>query len=455
MDGMSLDDRWEFPHSVILSFYHSKLNIMKRKLFFGERMLYGDGKTPFNCVIPVKIRGYISEALLSQALRRVQKKHPWLTAGIRLDEKKWPWMVTNLTEKFHIPVRIVERLNDDQWQAESKKEWATAFEASSNPLVRIIWLRSHTISEILLVVHHCLCDGTSAMSILKELVLLLDNPDAEIGKEIPIQSLEDIIPAKVLSSYRSRIKSGLIGKMTTMALWLIPIKKIPFDRKEDFMLSWKFDEETTAAIVQFSKKNQFTVNTLLSATLLTAFKAVRGEKAFNKISLPVDVRNYNKAIKADHIFAFGLMIVLSAYPDKDFLSNVKSIQQDASQKLAKLNPYSLMLMMEACHSALTNFTNLLKYGKSSNDCMFSNLGRLDIPYQYENFEIETIYSPSVMGPLGNTTTLVVSTYRNQMDFSFMASEGYLPRHEAEAIKEKVVEILLAQIKVPTPALEHA
>jgi hypothetical protein len=42
-----------------------------------------------------------------------------------------------------------------------------------------------------------------------------------------------------------------------------------------------------------------------------------------------------------------------------------------------------------------------------------------------------------------------------MDFSFMASEGYLPRHEAEAIKEKVVEILLAQIKVPTPALEHA
>ncbi|WP_421941575.1 condensation domain-containing protein [Pedobacter sp.] len=428
---------------------------MKRKLFFGERMLYGDGKTPFNCVIPFKIRGQISEIFLVQALKKIQKKHPWLTAGIRLDEKKYPWMVTNLTDKFHIPVRIVDRVNDEQWQAESKKEWATAFEASSNPLLRIVWLKSDVVSEILLVVHHCLCDGTSAISILKELVLLLDNPDAEIGKEIPIQSLHDIIPAKVLSSYRSKIKSGFIGKVTTMALWLIPIKKIPFNRKEDFLLSWKLDAETTAAIVQFCKKQGFTVNTLLSTALLTAFKAVRGEKAFNKISLPVDVRNYNKAIKADHIFAFGLMIVLSAYPDKDFLSNVKAIQQDATQKLSKLNPYSLMLMMEACHPALKNFSNLLKYGKSSNDCMFSNLGRLDIPHQYQNFEIETIYSPSVMGPLGNTTTLVVSTYRNQMDFSFMASEGYLPHHETEAIREKVMEILLAQIKIPTPALEHA
>ena len=212
------------------------------------------------------------------------------------------------------------------------------------------------------------------------------------------------------------------------------------------MLRWKFDEELTTQLIQFCKANQFTVNTLLSATVLTAFKEVMQEKAFNKISLPVDIRNFNPIIKKDHIFAFGLMIVLSLYPDKDFLSNVKALQEDVNAKSAKLNPYSLMMMMEACHPALKNFTNFLKYGKSSNDCMFSNLGRIPIEHQYQKFEVETIFSPSVMGPLGNTTTMIASTYRNQMDFTFVASEGYIPFEEAQAIQQKVISILKEQVE---------
>ncbi|WP_205314391.1 hypothetical protein [Pedobacter jeongneungensis] len=111
-----------------------------------------------------------------------------------------------------------------------------------------------------------------------------------------------------------------------------------------------------------------------------------------------------------------------------------------------------MMMMEACHPALHNFTNFLKYGKSSNDCMFSNLGKIDIPHQYQHFEVESIFSPSVMGPLGNTTTMIVSTYRNQMDFTFVASEGYVPFVEAEAIKEKMISILKSQVEQPVEIL---
>ena len=421
---------------------------MKRKLLFGERMLYGDGNSPFNIVIPFKIRGEINEDDLKFALFKIQKKHPWLTAAIRFDEDKRPWFVTNLTETFSIPVRIVDRLNDEHWEEESTYEWKTGFDASIAPLCRITWLKGEAVSEFLMVYHHCLCDGTSALSILTELLQLLDDPDANIGKEIPIMDIKDVIPKKVLNSYRNRAKNGLIGKIATLALWIIPIKKVAVERKKDFMLRWKFDQELTKQLIQFCKTNQFTVNTLLSAAVLTAFKAVRKEKAFNKISLPVDIRNFNPIIKKDHIFAFGLMIVLSLLPEKDFIDNVKALQKDVNDKSAKLNPYSLMMMMEACHPALNNFTNFLKYGKSSNDCMFSNLGKIDIDYQYRNFEVETIFSPSVMGPLGNTTTMIASTYRNQMDFTFVASEGYVPFVEAEAIKEKVIAILKEQVEKP-------
>jgi NRPS condensation-like uncharacterized protein len=414
---------------------------MKRKLLFGERMLYGDGKSPFNMVIPFKISGAIKESSVDFALSKVQQKHPWLTASITFDKDKRPWFTAYSVSSFKVKVRIINRYSDDDWKRQSETEWAETFDASKSPLFRVTWIKGEEFSEFLFVFHHCLCDGTAGLSILKEFLLLLDNPETEIGEEVAIQSINDIIPKKILNSYRKRTKNSLIGKIATLALWIIPVKKVAIDRKRDFLLHWKLDEQFTKAILLFCKANGFTVNTLLSAVVLKAFKSVLADKAFNKISLPVDIRNLNPLIKKDHVFAFGLMIVLSAANTISFIEGVKQLQKDVNRKLAKLDPYALMMMMEACHPSLTHFSNLLKYGKTSNDCMFSNLGKLDIPHEYENFRLETIYSPSVIGPLGNTTTILTSTFRKQMDFSFVASEGYVAFNDAERIKEKVISIL--------------
>lgn len=420
---------------------------MKRKLLFGERMLYGDGKTPFNMVIPFKIKGQIAEDRLSLALLNIQKKHAWLTASIEFDEIKKPWFITNSPESFKVSVRIIDRVSEADWKRESEREWNMPFDASKAPLFRVAWIKGKEFSEFLLVFHHCLCDGTAGLSILRELLLLLDNPEAEIGKEIAIQSIKDIVPEQVLNSYRKRTKNSLIGKIATLALWIIPIKKVAIDRKRDFLIHWKLDEQLTRNILFFCKSQGFTVNTFVSAIVLKAFKEVLADQAFNKISLPVDIRNLNPLIKKDHVFAFGLMIVLSAGKHHDFINGVKDLQKDVDRKLAKLDPYALMMMMEACHPSLNNFSNLLKYGKTSNDCMFSNLGKLDFPDNYKNFELETIYSPSVIGPLGNTTTILTSTFKNQMDFSFVASEGYVAFNDALLIKEKVISLLKEHIEI--------
>ena len=79
--------------------------------------------------------------------------------------------------------------------------------------------------------------------------------------------------------------------------------------------------------------------------------------------------------------------------------------------------------------------------------MFSNLGKLDFPDNYKNFELETIYSPSIIGPLGNTTTILTSTFKNQTDFSFVASEGYVAFNDALLIKEKVISLLKEHIEI--------
>jgi NRPS condensation-like uncharacterized protein len=407
-------------------------------------MLLGDGQTAFNAIIPIRIKGFIAADKLHYALQRLQDKHPWLNACIKNDEKGRPWFVIDKDNPVKIPVRIVDRQSDDDWQTESKKEWATAFDAVKGPLMRLIWIKSDTASDLILVIHHCLCDGGSAMAILAALLQVLDNADAEIGKEDPIKKLEDIIPAAILNSRAKRIKNKLIGGIATLVLWLVPLKRKAVDRITDYLIHWKLDEDTSADLIRLSKAEGITVNTLLCGVVLSAFKQVRQEKAHNKVSCPVDIRRFAPEIKKDHIFAYGLMLVASAYPELDFLSNAKALQVDIDKKTAKLDPYATIMMMEAAHASLSKFTDVLKYGKSTNDCMFSNLGKIDIPYQYNTFEVETIFSPSVIGPLGNTTTLITSTYRKQMDFSFIASEGFIPYQEALAIKDKIITIIKEQ-----------
>lgn len=417
---------------------------MRRKFLFGERMLHGDGAEPFNFVIPVKIKGTIAEEELHDALHRVQQKHPWLNAYVERDKTGYPWYVVRKEKQVNIPVRIANRNTGEDWKAESEKEWERPFQTGTGPLLRLVWLKGADTSEILLVFHHCLCDGVSALNILSEILQILDDPYAEIGVEDPIMGIQDVIPAAILKHPWNRLRARLTGSFITLALKVIPVKKIPADRKKDYFLNWKLSKEETSALMLICKVTGITVNTALCGALLGAFKKVRPQ-VFNKISCPVDIRRFAPGIKRDQIFAFGLLLVVSAYPRLDFLSNAKAMQLEINRKSAKLNPFRFMMTLESAHASLANFTNLLKYGKSSNDCMFSNLGKIDIPYQYKSLEVETIYSPSVIGPLGNTTTFITSTYRGQLDFSFIASEGFLKQEEAEAIRNAFNQIIKEQL----------
>lgn len=414
---------------------------MRRKLLFAERMLHGNGELPFNAVIPIKIKGAFQEKNLHQALRKLQEKHPLLNACVENDVQGMPWFVVDEAAAASIPVRITERTGEEDWKNESMQEWSGVFDTRKGPLMRVVWIRGVEFSELILVIHHCLCDGGSAMAILAELLLLMDDGTANIGKEDPIMSIQDIIPAEILKSRKKMIKAKLIGGVATFALWIVPLKKHLVARKKDYMLHWKLEKELSDRLMLKCKSEKVTVNTVLCAAVLQAFQEVRKAGFHNKISCPVDIRRFAPRIKRDNIFAFGLMFVVSADQQLDFFGNARKMQADIDRKTAKLDAYDTIMMMEESHASLNRFTEFLKYGKSSNDCMFSNLGKIDIPHQYKNFELETIFSPSVIGPLGNTTTLVTSTYRGQMDFTFIASEGFIPYTEALEIQNKIMEII--------------
>ncbi|WPU91404.1 condensation domain-containing protein [Mucilaginibacter sabulilitoris] len=424
---------------------------MKRKLLFAERVIYGDGKKAFNAVVPIKIHGSFSEADLNFALSRIQEKHPLLKAFIEVDKYNMPWFVVDEAADNPIPVRTMARISDDDWETEVTNEWSTSFNTGKGPLMRVIWIKGEHASDLILVMHHCLCDGRTAMSILADLLKVLNNSQTDIGKQAPILSMYDIVPAEVLENKKRIIKAKLKGLLNHFLLWIIPVnRKLP-KRGKDYMIHWKLDKDLGNQLVLTSKSAGVTINTLLCVVILKAFQEIRKEKFFNNIACPVDIRKYMPLIKEDCIFAFVSMVALAADNKLNFIDNAKKMQEVINTKIAKLDPYQMIMMFEESHSSINYLIDFLRYSKPDNDFLFSNLGRIGIEHQYRSFEVETIYSPSAVGPFGNTTGFVASTYRGLMDFTFIGNELFIPYDEALLIKERIVDIIQEQTAHLTPA----
>ncbi len=168
-----------------------------RPLLLPERTMYRDGRTPFTSIFPVKLLGEIDESRLRQALARVQKKHPLLRCVINVTAGR-PCFVLQ-EEPAPISLRIVERGGGDDWQTEVRKEWVTPFDASLEPLVRLVWLRGEKVHELILVGHHCICDGIAGINLLRECLSTYDQPDHDLGGYDALGGVADIVPAALLA----------------------------------------------------------------------------------------------------------------------------------------------------------------------------------------------------------------------------------------------------------------
>jgi NRPS condensation-like uncharacterized protein len=418
---------------------------MRRKLLFIERVMHGEGNFIYNLLQPARVCGNFLETDIQLALKGLQKTHALLNAVIQNDNNGEPWFVADDEHPVNIPIRIMKRIDNDDWQTESVKEWSTSFNSYQEPLMRLVWIKGEMVSEFLLVMHHCLFDGRSGLVMLEEFLQFLDDPDARIAVEVPISGLSDVVPPAMLNNKAHQFMAKLLLGMISIVLSLIPDKDEPVEKKRDYLIHWRLDNELTSALLACCKAENIKVNTMMCAILFDAFKQVLQKKALKKIVCPADIRNFNPQIKKNNIFAFPLMIWVTAFQGRDFFGNARAMQKDIERKMAKLNPYKVMMLSEVAHRSFRKIVRFLRNLKPSKECMFSNLGKLNIRRHYKQFEVETIFSPSVKVPDGRATAFMASTYCGQMDFSFIGNEGVLHYEDACAIKNKIMQIITERI----------
>lgn len=418
---------------------------MNRNLIIGERIMYVDATTPVNCIFTVTLRGVLTPEQLRLALNGLQAKHPLLRAAIREDASGRPSFVV-LDPAPVIPVRIAERLSDRDWEQVSREEWGKKMEVETGPLARVVWLKAEASSDLLLICSHCICDGTSIVTLMRELLLLLDEPQHTLQPYLPFTTVEALLPDDVVFN-RSRIrKAKMLSKLVHLLLAVKPLpRRAP--QGNSYMLHWKLQADITRSLISQCKAERSSLHAAFCVAFLEAFRAIRGRQAHGKTICPVDIRRYIPAIREDNLFAFAptANLTLRKGGKVDLWTKSRKLKEELNRKIDKMNVQELLMLGEYFHSSVKRMVAHLKTTKGTHDFTLSNMGRLRIPDQYRSFEVETVYSPTVAFPWRNPNTIVITAFRGQLDFTFLSNDAMLPVDEAVGIKEKAMALLTDMI----------
>jgi len=429
-----------------------------------ERTLYREGRTPFTTVFTIKVIGDLDEGRLRQALARVQAKHPLLRCVIE-EAAGGPGFVL-LDRPAPIPLRIVERSGEDDWQTEARREWVAPFDASREPLVRFVWLRAGLrageVHELMLVGHHCICDGHSGINLVRETLSAYDQPEQDLGAYDALGAIEDIVPAELLENRRFQRRVRWKASILRLTLLLKQRdRKPPGPRiapEQMYFHRWNIGDATAPELTERCTLEGVTVLAAVSVAFMQAFRDVRGARGLSKTCTMVNARRFLPQMRADAMFGLAPGVALRTNglpPPRDmsagsFWARARAIKADLTRRIDRLGAglYDNLVGFESLHDQYARLVAYFESAPAVRNVTLSNLGRLDLPQQYRSFRLERVYSPLVMVSPTPANTVVISSFAGQMEFAIISDEQSLPYGQALEIRKRAMEILSTCVAMP-------
>jgi NRPS condensation-like uncharacterized protein len=429
-----------------------------RPLLLLERTMYREGNTPFTSVFTIKLVGKLDEVRLHQALARVQNKHPLLRCTVE-EIGGTPHFVLQ-EQPDPISLRTMERVGEDDWQAEVRREWVTPFSTQRGPLVRFVWLRSSEVSEFILVGHHCICDGHTGINLLRELLSVYDQPEQDLGRYDALGTVEDIVPSSVLQD--RRLEQQVRRKIVLFRL-LSFLKK--FGRRKPaatpgqmYFHRWHLDHTEAQAITSRCSAEGVTVLAAMSMACMQAFRDVRGAESLNKTYAMVNARRFLPQLRTDAMFGLvpGIPLQMKDVPPPQemsvdtFWTRARAVKADMTIRIDRLGAslYSTLLTLERMHDKYSSMVADTESAPAVRHITLSNMGRIDLPQQYRDFRLELVYSPLVMVSPTPANTVVLSSFAGEMELAIVSDESSLPYAKAREIEARAMQILQAAMTVP-------
>jgi NRPS condensation-like uncharacterized protein len=411
----------------------------------------------FNVVTISRIKGLLSEEIVRQALDLAQHRHPRLNSRIvgSLDSLHFE---TEGTQK--IPLRVVEKLQNEQWQEVVLEELNQKIE-SSKGLMRAVLVRNqseNSVNYLLTTLHHAITDGLSGIRLHQDILTYCHRiASGEQITQVPSLSalppVEELLPES-MQGFRGRMNGVLfLLRLKFKQLWHRPEtlgfeKYVPTDLRRCGMVHRKLDEELTQQLVNRCRNEKTTVQgAMCAAMLLSAARKIRAE---NETEVRVSCRSYidlrrhiKPAVSHENlaILASSLTSFHTLQTNTLFWELARDVRRQIEAGLELGDIFSPVPMSRKIIESL-----LARSNEAPMTAGITNVGQVNIPNVYGSFILEEISFIAAQAAFGGVLAAAVTTFEGKMVLNFMFSEPSISRDTAEKLADNMVACIVEACK---------
>ncbi len=402
-----------------------------------------DQTSPLNVIARVRLDGALEPVQLTAAATRLAARHPYLRVAIG--------DAGFVATANPIPVRSVR----GSWQTVvDEAELAEAVDWRAGPLARIVHVPDGDRHDLLLVVSHVIADGTTALTLLRDLVQFAagDAPAPLPDAGFPAPP-EDLLP----KAFRGKLGAARAMAMAVRGeaeMALARPRRLPAEvdvaprQRRSRYLHRELDAQTVAGLVEACAAHSVSVHGALSAALAFAIGAEMDPGASGKLPIgsPVDFRDeLSPPVGPDEAGAYvcTLPSVLAYGPDADFWAVAGATAADLRDQRARKNHFALISMLRLIvpkSFARSESTMRTVEQRGPGNICLSNIGRYDFPARIGDWTLtgaQFIAGISMSGYY----VVTVNTSHDTLQWNVTYIDDVVSGARAQRITDATVELL--------------
>ncbi|MGF6492154.1 hypothetical protein ABIE56_000307 [Luteibacter sp. 621] len=376
-----------------------------------------DQHRPTHFVMAGDVRGKTTADEWIEALDLTGRQLPQLARRIATVEGQ-PAFVP--TDPHGIPVQVVDGEAGD-WKAHAEAELSSRFDTENEPLVRARLLHGRHRSVLLLVFHHTIADGPSAVWLLRDILHRVAGKRVVASDEM--RSLEQIVDDGGFE--------GLdIPDLFTDGTRAPPGFRSPAKDKAS-VSNAMLDDASTAVLRERARSEGTTVHGALAAAAMRALASLSGADGHPpRVFSPIDARR-RVMDGAEHLAVH--VNALTVRPDRvadDFWDDARRF----GGAVGRFNQTEILATgIRAVREAVMPVSDPVEmaagwafvYGA---EILLTNLGVVDMPRRYGELALDAVWGPMVSTGIEGEQTLSALGFDDRLHLvhtSFEPAFGFL------------------------------
>jgi hypothetical protein len=435
---------------------------IRRPLSAVERWYWlSDQFSSLNVISRVRVRGNLQPEALRRGLDALQARHPLLRTAIEHDEGLRPrWVPCDRP----IPLRFAARAHDDQWVREiNERELVDRVDTDTGPLIRATLVSgSDGVHDLLVVVPHIIADGTTVLSLARQLLdlTLAPTPSASQPASRVLPPAEDLRPVAFTGEEgNARLAEQNASDQEIMGKWrpgrVEPSVTIPLEERRTHLLHRELSAGQVDVVSREAKSHGTTVHGALTAALvLAAARDAARQSSHFAVGSPIDFRGeLVPPVQPDEVGTYVATVPSVVDVSLPFWELARSITTDLTERKARGYHFNLMTMVVgAAPQSMADARPFMAFMEAEgpiNLCS-SNIGRYAFPDQIGDCAISDAQFLTGISVNGYFVATINSSH-GRLFWNFTHIDKAVPVERAERLVDACVQALLSAVGEPVPA----